>query len=57
MSIHAPAYAYFVHLTVPHENTWFSDNYFDIEAGQTRKITVRNADVVLTPKMVEVKSR
>lgn len=38
----APAYAYFVHLTHPSEDTWFSDNYFDLEPGEKRVISVWN---------------
>ncbi len=33
VQITAPLYAFFVHLVVPHEATWFSNNYFDLEPG------------------------
>ncbi len=55
--ISAPAFAYFVHLIVPHEGTTFSDNYFDLDAGETRTITVMNTEIALTPDMVTVRSR
>jgi hypothetical protein len=50
-------YAYFVHLTVPHEATRFTDNYFDLEPGARRTITVTNAQIALMPEMVTVGSR
>lgn len=55
--IAAPAYAFFVHLTTPHEATWFSDNYFDVPAGGSATITVHNAQVALAPQMVTVRCR
>ncbi|NDJ75990.1 MAG: glycoside hydrolase family 2 protein, partial [Chloroflexi bacterium] len=51
------AYAYFVHLIVPHEATRFSDNYFDLIPGEERSIRVSNAEVELKPDMVTVKAR
>ena len=36
-------YAYFVKLTVPIEGTRFSDNYFDLFAGQVKVVQVWNA--------------
>jgi len=38
----ASDYAFFVHLTHPDEETQFSDNYFDMEPGETRHIWVGN---------------
>ncbi|WP_119071061.1 beta-mannosidase [Aggregatilinea lenta] len=55
--ISADKYAYFVNLSVPHEGTAFSDNYFDLEPGEQRTITVTNANVPLRPDMLTVKSR
>jgi beta-mannosidase len=55
--ISADKYAYFVNLSVPHEGTAFSDNYFDLEPGEQRTITVTNATIPLTPDMLAVKSR
>ena len=57
MQISAQKYAYFVNLSVPHEGTDYSDNYFDLEPGEQRTITVTNANVPLRPDMLTVKSR
>jgi beta-mannosidase len=57
VTISTDTYAYFVHLIVPHEATRFSDNYFDLEAGASRTITVTNAAVALAPEMVTVQAR
>ena len=38
----ATAYAFFVHLTMPQEAAQFSDNYFDLEPGERRTVTVTN---------------
>ncbi len=53
----APAYAYFVHLEVPDEATRFSDNYFDIEPGQQRTISITNEKKVLTAENVKIRCR
>jgi beta-mannosidase len=50
-------YAFFVHLIVSHEETHYGDNYFDLEPGEKRTITVTNADIALTSDMLTVKSR
>jgi beta-mannosidase len=52
--VHAPAYLYYVHLIVPDEHTRFSDNYFDLVAGESRTIVVTNQAIPLTPDMVSV---
>ena len=57
VTITAVQYAYFVHLVVPHEATHFNDNYFDLESGQSRVVTVWNDAVPLAPEMVTVQSR
>ncbi len=57
VQLHASAYACFLHLIVPDEHTHFSDNYFDLEAGEHCTVVVTNPVVVLTPEMVEVKWR
>ncbi|NPV66669.1 MAG: glycoside hydrolase family 2 protein [Anaerolineae bacterium] len=57
VSVSASTYASFVHLTVPHEATRYSDNYFDLFPGETRAVTIRNDAVVLTPEMVTVRGR
>ncbi len=57
VTIRTDVYAYFVNLNVPHEATRFADNYFDLEPGQQRTITVTNPVVPLMPEMVTVRSR
>jgi beta-mannosidase len=52
--VHAPAYLYYVHVIVPDEHTCFSDNYFDLVAGETRTVVVTNQKVPLTPEMVSI---
>ena len=52
--LQAPEYAYFVHLTVPNEDTRFGDNYFDLEPGESRTIVVANERGNLAPEMVTV---
>ena len=55
--LEAPAYAYFVYLEVPDEATRFSVNYFDLQAGETRTITVTNKNGTLTENDLRVRSR
>jgi beta-mannosidase len=55
--LEAPVYAYFVHLEVPDEATRFSDNYFDLEPGQQRTISVTNEKRALTAENVRVRWR
>jgi beta-mannosidase len=57
VTLSAAAFACFVHLIVPHEATRFDDNYFDLEPGERRTVTVTNPEVALTPDMVTVRSR
>jgi beta-mannosidase len=52
--LHAVSYTYFLHLGVPDERTYFSDNYFDLEAGEGRTIIVTNRSITLSPEMVSV---
>jgi beta-mannosidase len=51
VSLRAPSdgYVYFAHLTTPSESTRFSDNYFDLEPGQTREVTLTDPRRELTP--------
>jgi len=56
VTITAPGYLYFVHLIEPHEKTRYSDNYFDLRAGEKRTIEVVNRDVALKPEDVTVRS-
>ena len=55
--LEAPAYAYFVHLEIPDEFARFSDNYFDLEAGQQRTISVTNEKRELRPENIRVRWR
>ncbi len=57
VSIKASIFAYFVHLVVPHKDTRFSDNYFDLEAGETRLIQVVNDEHVLQPETIVLAAR
>jgi beta-mannosidase len=56
VTLDAPAYLFFVHLLVPSETAKFSDNYFDLAAGETRLITIRDADRPLRVEDVTVRS-
>jgi beta-mannosidase len=51
VSLRAPSngYVYFAHLTSPSESTRFSDNYFDLEPGETRQVIATDARRELTP--------
>lgn len=51
------AYAYFVHHTVPHAATRFSDNYFDLEPGEQRQVRITNAATSLSASDVTLSSR
>jgi len=53
----ASSWTYYVHLLVDDEHTVFSDNYFDLVAGETRTITLTNPVVPLTPEVVTVRWR
>jgi beta-mannosidase len=55
--LEAPAYAYFVHLEVPHEATRFSDNHFDLASGEGREVLVTNEQRRIKPEMVRVRWR
>ena len=53
VTVRAPAYAYFVHLETPSATAGFSDNYFDLEAGEERTVTVTDSAPV-APQSVRV---
>jgi len=57
VDLRAAAFAYFVHLIVPHEATHFSDNYFDLEPGESRTITVTNPQIALSADLLTVRAR
>lgn len=52
--LRAVTYTYFLHLSVPDERTRFTDNYFDLEAGESCMIIITNRSLTLTPDMVSV---
>jgi beta-mannosidase len=53
VTLQAPSYAYFVHLEAPSVSARFSDNYFDLEAGEERSVTVAD-DAALDPESLRV---
>jgi beta-mannosidase len=53
VTVRAPAYAYFVHLETPSATAGFSDNYFDLEAGEERTVTVADS-APIAPQSVRV---
>ena len=53
----AGAYGYFVHLATPQAGTVYSDNYFDLEPGGSRTITVRNNHQPIAPTDLTLRSR
>jgi len=55
--LNAPVWTYYVHLLIADEHAIFSDNYFDLNAGQTRTITVSNPVATLSPEAVTVRWR
>lgn len=54
VTLTAGGYAYFVHLLSPREDTIFNDNYFDMEPGEVRTITVTNAELPIQPELLQV---
>lgn len=52
--LRAVTYSYFLHLIVPDERTHFTDNYFDLEAGEKRTVILTNRSIALTPEMVSI---
>jgi uncharacterized cupredoxin-like copper-binding protein len=57
VQVQAPAYLYYVHAIVPDERAHFSDNYFDLAAGESGTVVVSNPQAPLTPDMVSVRWR
>ena len=52
--LRASAYAYFVHLATPDETARFSDNYLDLEPGESRTIVVSSERGKLAPETLSV---
>jgi beta-mannosidase len=57
VTVSAKAHLWFVHLLVNDEATRFSDNYFDLMAGETRRITVTHPSDALTEADVPIRWR
>ncbi|HWT23819.1 MAG TPA: glycoside hydrolase family 2 protein, partial [Solirubrobacteraceae bacterium] len=55
--LRAPAYAYFVHVSVPQDDAGYSDNYVELEPGEERTITIAGRRGSLPPEDVEVRWR
>jgi beta-mannosidase len=53
VTLRAPSYAYFAHLETPSASARFSDNYFDLEPGEERTVTVVD-QVAIGPESVRV---
>ena len=51
------SYAYFVHLTAPHDATRFSDNYVDLEPGERHTIAITNPREALSVSDVTLGAR
>ncbi len=52
--LNASAYTYYINLTVPDENTHFSDNYFDLVKRENCTVVVTNKKIQLKPEMISV---
>ena len=53
VELFAPAaYALFAHLAVPDAGARFSDNYFDLEPGERRVVTITSREAALEPDQV-----
>ncbi|QPC83320.1 glycoside hydrolase family 2 protein [Phototrophicus methaneseepsis] len=57
VELSAEAFAYFVHLNVPHEFTYISDNFFDLEAGETKVVRVVNNAYTLSADDITISYR
>jgi beta-mannosidase len=55
VQLKAEVYTYFTHLIVNHEDTQYTDNYFDLQPGESRTVTVHNSVIPMTPDMVQVR--
>lgn len=55
--VRADRYAYFVHLGLTDEHAEASDDYFELEAGEERTVTVRHSARALQPADVALRSR
>jgi beta-mannosidase len=54
VNLRASAYVFFAHLIVSDEATHFSDNYFDLQPGDSRTLVVTNQAIALSPDSITV---
>jgi beta-mannosidase len=52
VQVAAPGYVFYFHILHPDPGTQYSDNYFDLAAGEKIEVQVRNPAVVLEPEML-----
>jgi len=57
VTLTARTYLHFAHILAPDERTQFSDNYFDLAAGETVTLSVSHPIVALRPEDIEVRWR
>jgi beta-mannosidase len=55
--VRADRYAYFVHLGLTDEHAEASDDYFELEAGEERTLTVTHPARALRPADLAIRSR
>ncbi len=54
VTLTSEGYVFFVHLLSPSEETFFSDNYFDMEPGEERTISVTNPELPIQPELLQL---
>jgi beta-mannosidase len=54
VTLTAEGYAFFAHLLSPNEDTVFSDNYFDMEPGEKRVITIISQVLPVQPELIQL---
>lgn len=54
VEMRADRFSYVMHLNVPHPGTVFSDNYFDLEPGESKTVLLRNGETRLAPQDVRI---
>lgn len=57
VTLTAKTYLYFTHVLAPDGMTRFSDNYFDLAAGETATILISHPTLALRPEDIEVRWR
>ena len=56
VTVASDVYACFVHLVAPHPRTSFSDNHFDLRAGESRDILVATPDGAPDPATLQLRA-